>query len=222
MKFKEIPIELLVRQDNVRSERDSEITDLEQSIGGYDLLQPVLVAPIDGGKYGIICGHRRVEAMKRRGEPTIPCIIRDDLGEKDRLYVQLVENVNRKQMSAQELVDTFDKMKKAEPRLTDREIAKRIGKPESFVYMQYQAVRLLDKMYGEGEISKKDVKSKTVGQALNEYRKRHQQDVFKAAGMYVVYSGRTLKISFKDASSLIEFLDDIKLKYKLRRTSEVK
>lgn len=194
MKFAYIPIENLVRTTNVREERETEMTDLESSIEKVDLLQPILVRTMKNGRYEILAGHRRVEALKLQGEDRIPCIIRDDIDDSQKLYVQLVENTSRKNMSALELVDTFEKMKKNEPKLTNREIARRIGKPEQFVTSQYTAVRMLDEMYGDDADTQG--KGMTAGSVTGKYVKK-QQTVYAGENMEMRYSARKITILIK-------------------------
>lgn len=213
MRFAEIPLEKIIRKSNVREERETELTDLETSIDNWDILQPLLVRP-SAGKYEIICGHRRYEAARRYGAATIPCYIRDDISEHDVLYVQLVENTNRKQMSAQELVDTFDRMKKQEPRLTNREIARRIGKPEQFVTSQYTAIRMVDEMYGDTK--RADIKKKTSGQIMSDYKKKLQTVLKNGTGtMILSYHARTIQISCVSADKAEEIVKTLKTKYHL-------
>ena len=88
MIFKHIPLETIVTKENIRSEADDELGDLMNSVERYDIIQPILVVPEDG-KYVIVVGHRRFAAMKARNEATIPCVIRDDVVEGDRVWIQL-------------------------------------------------------------------------------------------------------------------------------------
>lgn len=147
---REIPLSKIIYGENVRSERDEDIMELARSIEKHDVLQPLVVRP-RGNKYEVICGHRRLKALQLvGGDIPVPCIVRDDISDADIIKVQLEENIQRKQMSALELVEAFDKMKKqSKVKLTNEKIAKMLNKNTSWVLNQYYAVNNIDKVYGE-------------------------------------------------------------------------
>jgi len=93
--FKEIPIDKIIVNKNIRTDPDGELGGLMETIEKYDLLQPVLVMPKDD-HYELISGHRRLNAMKARNEATVPCVVRNDFSEKSIPFIKLIENVQRK------------------------------------------------------------------------------------------------------------------------------
>lgn len=170
MKFKHVPVDQIITRDNVRSEHDGELGDLIDSIEQHDVLQPILVTP-QNDHYVVVTGHRRFAAMKARNEATIPCIVRTDISEADRVWIQLVENNQRKQMSAAEYVEVFEALKRATPGLSNAKIAKMIGRSSHWVNNQYEAVKLAGVLVSEGEVSGKDAKKLTAGQAIGKAQK---------------------------------------------------
>lgn len=139
MRFRNIPLAELDLGEDIRSDVDEEFGGLLESIektGG--LLQPIIVVP-RGHRYELVAGRRRYEAMKARNEATIPAIIRDDLSERDIPLVKLMENVQRKQLTAHELVQIFDEMMAATPGLTKTAIGKMLGKSSTWVATKYKA-----------------------------------------------------------------------------------
>jgi len=144
VKLRNIPIEQIVITKNIRSEADDELGGLMDSIDKYDVLQPVLVVPRDG-RYELLAGHRRFRAVQMRGDATIPCIVRDNIPERDIPLIKIIENVQRKQMSPHELVAVFEQMLAATPGLTKKGLAKMLGKSDAWVYDKYKA----DKIYTE-------------------------------------------------------------------------
>lgn len=171
MKFKHIPIEKIKTKDNVRFESDEELGDLIDSIEQHDVLQPILVSP-QNDHYVVITGHRRFAAMKARNEATIPCIVRTDITEHDRVWIQLVENNQRKQMSAAEYVEVFERLKKSTPGLTQAKIGKLIGRSTSWVRTQYEAARLAGTLVSEGEVSAKKAKAMRAGEIKSMAQRR--------------------------------------------------
>ena len=56
---------------------DERMTELVESIKEHGLLQPVLVRPIENGKYEMVSGHRRKRAFELAGLDTIPCRVQE-------------------------------------------------------------------------------------------------------------------------------------------------
>jgi len=142
--FKEIPIDKILVNKNIRTDPDGELGGLMETIEKYDMLQPVLVIP-KYGSYELVSGHRRLEAMKARNEATIPCIVRNDISDKSIPFIRLIENVQRKQLSTHELIQIFEEMKKHSPNLTQHEIGRMIGKNGAWVSLKYS----IEKIYVE-------------------------------------------------------------------------
>lgn len=105
---------------------------LAESIKIYGVIHPVAVEYDEKDDlYRIITGARRFLAAKKIGLPSMPCIIRQSPVEWSRIE-QLVENIHREDLpvlaeagAIQELCDVFN--------LSQREVAKRIGKPKTYV-----------------------------------------------------------------------------------------
>ncbi len=66
---KEIPINQLVPWENqpFKMYGEFKLHELAESIKENGLLSPIIVCPLDNGKYRIIAGHNRVEACKIAG-----------------------------------------------------------------------------------------------------------------------------------------------------------
>ena len=185
--LKVLEVSQIEQGKNIRNERDSEILELAESIDRQGLINPITVQKRDDGKYVVIAGHRRFEAIKRLGLPHVECNIMEDLGEKDVILAQIAENCQRKQMSAFELVETFEDMKKRF-KMNQKEIAARFGKSETWVSNQYQAVMLLNSQYGD-KIPKAELK-KTSGQIKHDAKKMMAgHELIIAEGMKVQVIG---------------------------------
>lgn len=146
--FKIIEVAKIKSGKNIRNERDTSIQELADSIERNGLINPIMVKPIGSGKYEVIAGHRRFEAVKRLGLPHIECTVTDETSEKDLMLVQIAENVQRKDMSALELVECFDEMKKRYG-IKQNQIARLFNKSDVWVTNQYQAAKLLELQYGK-------------------------------------------------------------------------
>ena len=185
--LKVLEVSQIVQGKNIRSDCDSEIFELAESIERQGLINPIAVKLRKDGKYEVIAGHRRFEAIKRLGYPHVECNILDDLNEEEITLAQIAENVQRKQMSAWELVEVFEDLKKRY-KLTSQQIARKFGKSDAWVCNQYQAVRLLDHEYG-GKIPE-EAKKKTSGQVKHDVKKKMvQKELIICEGMKVEVLG---------------------------------
>lgn len=210
--IREIPISRIDYGSNVRSELDEDIMELAKSIEEHDILQPLVVRP-KGNKYEVICGHRRFRALQLvGGDITVPCIIRDDISDSDLLRVQLEENIQRKQMSAIELVDAFEKMKKQSKRkLTNEQIAAMLNKNLTWVSNQYYAVKNIEKIYGDN--GKDYVQKNKIGAGkiiADLQKKRREATKVKKNGFSVEHLGTTITIKCDSKDMTAYVLSELK------------
>jgi ParB family chromosome partitioning protein len=82
-----------------------DLTDLVSSIKEKGLLEPVLVRAVDG-RFQIIAGERRYHASLAAGLTQIPCIVMD-VDERGVLEISLIENLQRKDLTAFEEADAI-------------------------------------------------------------------------------------------------------------------
>jgi len=209
---REIPLSKILYGTNVRSELDEDIMELAKSIEDHDILQPLVVRP-KGNKYEVICGHRRFRALQLvGGDITVPCIIRDDISDSDLLRVQLEENIQRKQMSAIELVDAFEKMKKQSKRkLTNEQIAAMLNKNLNWVANQYYAVKNIEKVYGDN--GKDYVHKHKIGAGkiiADLQKKRREATKVKKNGFSVEHLGTTITIKCDSKDMAAYVLSELK------------
>lgn len=82
------------------------LEDLQSSIDTHGILEPLLVRRIDGGKYELVSGERRLHAAMAVGLTEVPCI---ELTVNDRqaLEIALIENLQRKDLTAFEEADGY-------------------------------------------------------------------------------------------------------------------
>lgn len=191
MKFRYLPIGLVYKKDNIREEPEDELGDLQASMGEFDMIQPILVRPV-GPRFEIVSGHRRYAALKLYGELFVPCVIRDDITDKNRIYIQIIENTHRKQMAAWELVEAFNRLKRENPGLTNAGIAQKIGRSVAWVANQYGAAKYAEKMIGYlGD----DAKKLSSGQIMHRAKKAGIIGVRRATkNLEIYYSGNSIQI----------------------------
>src|SRR2546422_4533326 len=88
--------------DRIRSGRyqprtrmdDASLAELSESIKAQGVVQPILVRPVDGGRYEIVAGERRSRAAPRRGLTGIPALMRP-VPDQGALALTLIEDIQR-------------------------------------------------------------------------------------------------------------------------------
>lgn len=94
-----IALERIEIEAQVRTEFDeASIIELAADIETHGLLQPVLVNPCGDERYRLICGERRLRAIRHLGHKEIPAVI-TKIEDKAARLMQLAENIQREDMS---------------------------------------------------------------------------------------------------------------------------
>jgi ParB/RepB/Spo0J family partition protein len=113
--FTFVPLEEIAPSPtNPRSHFPEEyISELAASIATRGIIQPLLVRSTDdlpspvGKQYELIAGECRLRASKEAGLSEVPVIVRDDLSENDVVELQLIENLQRRDLDALEEADSY-------------------------------------------------------------------------------------------------------------------
>lgn len=113
------------------------LRELADSIREHGLLQPITVEYVEEKDYfKIINGERRYEAAKLASLQEVPCIIKD-VDQRARLIHQLIENIQRQDLPALEEAEAIqtliDKRRVENPTYSQREAAKELGLPKTYV-----------------------------------------------------------------------------------------
>lgn len=118
---------------------DSALRELSESIKEHGVFQPIIVKKSVKG-YNIIAGERRVKASQLAGLTTIPAIVRD-FTDDEMMQVALLENLQREDLTAIEEAKAYKSIIEA-MRLTQDELAKRLGKSRSHITNMLGLLRL--------------------------------------------------------------------------------
>jgi ParB family chromosome partitioning protein len=110
---------------------EASLDELAASIREQGVMQPILVRPVDGGRYEIIAGERRWRAAQRAGLAEVPVLVKE-LPDQVALGLALIENIQREDLNPleeaqglQRLIDEFG--------LTHEAAAKAVGRSRSAV-----------------------------------------------------------------------------------------
>lgn len=115
------------------------LQELADSISIHGVFQPIIVKKSIHG-YEIIAGERRVKASRMAGLTTIPAIIRE-FDDTEMMEIALLENLQREDLNAIEEATAYIKIMEAK-NLTHEELAKVLGKSQSYVTNMIGLVRL--------------------------------------------------------------------------------
>jgi len=114
-----------------RSFDDGDLGQLADSIRRAGLMQPVVVRPGSDGTYELVAGERRWRAARKLNLPAIPAIVRD-LGDEDAAELAIIENVQRKDLSAMERAWGFRTLAEKFG-LSHAQVAERVGLERSSI-----------------------------------------------------------------------------------------
>ena len=113
--------------------------ELAESIRTFGLIQPITVRK-RGAKYQIISGERRYRACTLAGMDMIPAYIRD-ANDQGMLEMAIVENIQRENLDPIEVAMSYQRLME-ECRLTQEQMADRVGKKRASVANQLRLLKL--------------------------------------------------------------------------------
>jgi len=103
---KHLPISAIETNPGQPRQNVGDLSELKASIESKGILEPILVRPIDSGKYQIISGERRFRAAIEAGLTEVPCI-EFDVEENEVLEIAMIENLHRKDLTPFEEAEGF-------------------------------------------------------------------------------------------------------------------
>lgn len=119
---------------------DETILSLADSIRRHGILQPLSVRLIDGMKYELIAGERRLRAAKLIGMKDVPCLV-IAADERRSAELAIIENLQREDLNIFEqagaiasLIDIYG--------LTQEQAAKRLSSSQSYVANKLRILKL--------------------------------------------------------------------------------
>lgn len=123
---------LFIGKSNIRHAA-GDVTELTKSIESKGVLEPLVARP-SKGKFEVILGLRRLSAAKAAGLKQVPVVIRD-MSDDEAIASSLVENIQRKDIEAEEEYDALQALRRLNPKLygTDDQLAKAVGKSRQHI-----------------------------------------------------------------------------------------
>ena len=123
-----LPLDLIQRgKYQPRRDMDpSALEELAQSIKAQGVMQPIVVRPIDGGRFEIIAGERRWRASQLAGLDKLPAMVRE-VPDEAAIAMALIENIQREDLNPIEEAVALQRLQQ-EFQLTQQQVAEAVGK----------------------------------------------------------------------------------------------
>jgi ParB family chromosome partitioning protein len=119
---------------------ENALNELAASIKLHDIIQPLTLSKLPGGKYQLIAGERRFRAAKIAGLTDIPAYIRQ-ANDQQLLELALLENLQREDLNAIEIAISYKRMME-ELDYTQEQVAERMGKERTTVTNYIRLLKL--------------------------------------------------------------------------------
>jgi len=107
------------------------LEELASSIREHGVLQPVLVRPLEDGRFELIAGERRWRASKIAEQAAIPAIV-EDIDDDTALEIAIIENLQREDISPLDEAVMYDRMVR-EHGYSIRKLAEKLGKDKGYL-----------------------------------------------------------------------------------------
>ncbi len=112
---------------------------LAGSLGKNEMVQPLTVRPIDGGKFAVVAGHRRLEAAKLAGIKEVPVHVRKNGNARS---AALAENLHREGLDPIDTAHAIEELAAELKLTTNKEIAEEIDLSDSWVSQHRRLLKL--------------------------------------------------------------------------------
>ncbi|CCI84340.1 chromosome partitioning protein SpoOJ [Lactobacillus pasteurii DSM 23907 = CRBIP 24.76] len=143
--IQDLPLSQLVANPYQPRRQFSEesINELAQTLDKEGLLQPIVVRQKDD-KYEIIAGERRFRAAQVLNWEKIPAII-NNMSDDQAASLALIENLQREDLNPIDEANAYSNLMKLN-NLTQSELAKNVGKSQSYVANKLRLLKLTPKV----------------------------------------------------------------------------
>lgn len=116
------------------------LNELATSIKEFGVMQPISVRLINGYRYELVSGERRLRAAKLAGLSQIPAIV-VSISDQTSAMLAMIENLQRQDLNYLEEAEGYNNLL-TDYRLTQEELAERIGKSQSTIANKLRLLKL--------------------------------------------------------------------------------
>lgn len=187
----------IIIKKNARAPSKEGMTELVKSVKEHGVLMPVLVRDVPEG-FELVAGFRRVEAAKKAGLKEIPASLVSAKEDDDAIVLQVVENLQREDMSPIEEAEAYQYL--VEHGMKQTEIAKAVGKSKGYISQRINLLKVDDSVRESVERGELPVSSvRDLSGMSKEDQKKVVEKAKKAAedGTKVTKSGKKSERSAK-------------------------
>jgi ParB family chromosome partitioning protein len=121
---------------------ETALQELADSIREHGLLQPIVVRPLEGGRYEIIAGERRFRAAALAQLRQVPVIVKE-VSDENALAIALIENIQREDLNPLEEAGAIRRLLE-EFSYTHEQAAQAIGRSRSATSNLLRLLNLAD------------------------------------------------------------------------------
>jgi len=125
-------------------DEDEEFQGLTATVQSHGVLEPLIVRPKPDGVLELVCGDRRLRAAKKAGLLEVPVIIKD-LTDKEAGKLRLIENLQRRDLTAYELALVLQGI--SVDYRNQEEMAKDLGKTQAWVSRHLHVLYLAEALH---------------------------------------------------------------------------
>ncbi|PZQ08217.1 MAG: hypothetical protein DI567_02225 [Aliarcobacter butzleri] len=175
--FSELEISKVYPNPDQPRKQFDDIEELASTIKEHGLLQPITVVKKDDG-YMIVSGERRYKAHLHNEAKTIKAYILDTTDEKVE-ELTFIENIQRNDLTDFETAKYIVKLWETGRYEKKSDLAKKIGKSESYVSKAFSALKLNDEILEDIEINKKNISVSVMDEISRVKDKDVQKEVYQ-------------------------------------------
>ncbi len=145
-----LDIGLLIEDPQNERKTFRNMEGLIETVKSMGVIEPLTVTAHESGSYMIVTGHRRFRAAQAAGVQQLRVVITDPEEQQARRRKSIVSNVQREDVPPVELAEALQSLLDEDPSIkTQRDLAKFIGKRESWVSDMLRILTLPAKLQEE-------------------------------------------------------------------------
>jgi len=162
---------------DVTPESDPDLLSLADSVRMHGQLQAIKVRPLEDGRFECVFGHRRLRAMELAGFEEVDVSIDSDITDEEAQIQNLIENLQRKDLSIPEKGDAVINLMVAHPASfpTIKSVAETLGVSKDYASGWIRAADFLSS-YARSIAHK--LSAETIG-SLRLYSKERQDEILE-------------------------------------------
>ena len=133
---------------------EAKLEELAASVAATGVVQPIVVRRLDGERFQLITGERRLMASRKAGRATIPAIVRE-ASDEQAMEMTIVENLQRSDLNPMEQARAYQRLSR-DFKMTQEQMALRTGKERASVANFLRLLRLPEEVQAgveAGELS---------------------------------------------------------------------